>query len=103
MSTLDIVFMILGAAATLLFIAGYIRGTRTALASYDDPKIEVDDSGDIHTYWWPIVVAVLAAATIIGLVGVSPIFIYAGPLLAIGTAAVNGLAFFLEKDPKTAG
>lgn len=102
MSTLDIVFLILGAVATLIFIAGYIRGARTALANHDDPKIEIDDTGDVETYWWPIVLAVLAAATLIGLVGVSPFFIYVAPLFAIGTAAVNGLAFFLEKDPRTA-
>lgn len=102
MSTLEFIFVILGAAATLLFVAGYVRGARTALAVHDDHRIEVDDSHDIHSYWWPICLAVLGAALVIGLVGVAPVFIYAGPLLAIGTAAANGLAFFLEDKPTAA-
>jgi hypothetical protein len=97
MSTIEIVFYIAGAIATLLFFAGYIRGTKTALDTYDDELIEVNDSGDIQHYWLPIGLAVIAATTIIGLVGVIPEFVYAGPALAILTAAMNGIAFFIEE------
>jgi ABC-type branched-subunit amino acid transport system permease subunit len=97
MSTLELVFYIIGAIATLLFVAGYIRGTKTALATYDDESIEVNDSGDIQHFWLPIGLAVIAAAAIIGLVGVVPAFVYVGPALAIFTAAMNGIAFFVEE------
>lgn len=102
MESLESVFLLFGIIATVLFFAGYVRGTRTAIATYNDPKIEVDDSGDVQAYWWQIAVAVLAAATIIGMVGVSPAFIYVGPALAIVTAAMNGIAFFIEDQPETA-
>ncbi|MGA0533704.1 hypothetical protein [Hansschlegelia sp. KR7-227] len=102
MSPLVLVFVLLGALATALFVAGYVRGARIALASYDDATVEVDDSGDIKTYWWPIALAVVAATAIVALAGVHPLFIYAGPLLAIVTAAANGAAFFLDDDPRSA-
>ncbi|GGC81278.1 hypothetical protein [Chelatococcus reniformis] len=98
MSTLFIIFLVLAAATTALFFAGYARGVRIALASYADDRVEVDDSGDLSTYWWPIALAVLGAAMIIALVGVSPVFIYVAPLLALITAAGNGLAFFIDDD-----
>lgn len=101
MSTLLIIFVILGAAATALFVAGYVRGARLALASYDDDTIEVDDRADIQNYGWRILLAVIVATAVVGLAGVHPAFIYAGPLLAIVTAAANGLAFFVDDAPKT--
>lgn len=99
MSTIMIVFLILGAIATVIFVAGYIRGVRTAIMTYDDDRIETDTSGDIENYWWKIGFAVLAASTVIFMVGVSHEFVYVGPFLAIMTAALNGVAFFLEKQP----
>lgn len=89
-------FLVLGGFATLLFIAGYVRGTKAAIATYDDDRIEVDTSGDIDVYWWKISAGVIAATVIIFLVGVNPIFVYVGPFLAIVTAAANGMAFFVE-------
>ncbi|MGF1620750.1 MAG: hypothetical protein ACFCUR_09060 [Rhodomicrobiaceae bacterium] len=102
MNNIELLFYVLGGIATLIFIAGYIRGARTALATYDDERIEVNDGGDIQHFWLPIGLAVIAAATIIGLVGVIPAFIYVGPALAIFTAAMNGVAFFIEEktDPE---
>lgn len=97
-SSTQIVFLILGAIATAVFIAGYIKGTKIALASYNDDTIEVDDSGDIQTYWGPIFAAVLFAVVIVGLAGVHPAFIYAGPACAVGTAFGIGLAFFVDRD-----
>jgi len=100
MSMLFILFLALGALATILFVAGYVRGTRAALASYADDTVEVDDSGDVKTYWWSIALAVLGAALAIGLAGVHPLFIYAGPLMVLVTAAGIGLAFFLDDPAK---
>ena len=101
MSVTFYIFLALGAAATALFVAGYIRGVRNALLTYDDDQIETDTSGDIDVFWWKIGAGVLAASLVIFLVGVSPVFVYLGPLLAILTAAMNGLAFFVE-TPKAA-
>ena len=100
MSPIVSAFLVAGAIATILFFAGYARGAWTAIATHSDAEIEVDDSADVQAYWWPIALAVVAAAVIIGLAGVAPAFIYLGPALAIVTAASNGLAFFLEDKPK---
>jgi hypothetical protein len=100
MTPLLAVFLVLAGLATALFIAGYARGAKVALASYDDDTVEVDDSGDIKTYWWPIAIAVVGAGVIIALAGVHPLFIYAGPLLALVTAGGIGLAFFLDEYSK---
>lgn len=96
MSTIELAFWIFGAVATVLFIAGYIRGAKTALATYDDDRIEVNDTGDVRYYWVPIALAVIAATLTIALIGFIPQFVYVGPALAIFTAAANGIAFFLE-------
>lgn len=99
MSTIMIFFLALGAVATLIFVAGYIRGVRAAIMTYDDDHIETDTSGDVDIYWWKIGVGVLAASLVIYLAGVAPAFIYLGPFLAIMTAAMNGVAFFIETPP----
>lgn len=100
MSILMTLVLVLGAAATILFVAGYVRGVREAIATHADPELEVDDTGDVNAFWWQIALAVLAAALVIGLAGVSPMFIYLGPLLVIGTAAMNGLAFFVDRSAR---
>lgn len=41
-----------------------------------------------------------SAGLIIALAGVHPLFIYAGPLLALVTAAGIGIAFFLDEQSK---
>lgn len=97
MSPLLMFFLLCGLVATVLFVAGYAKGVRGALRTHADTGIETDTSGDLDAKWWMFGLAVLAASTVIFLVGVHPVFIYLGPLLAIITAAANGIAFFLDK------
>lgn len=98
MSTLMIFFLLVGIVATVLFIAGYARGVKGALQSNDGQAVNPDTSGDLNAKWWMFGGAVLAASTVIFLVGVSPVFIYLGPFLAMVTAAANGIAFFVDKS-----
>src|SRR4029077_10600202 len=49
-------------------------------------------------YAVPVVFAVAASAVVIALVGVNPIFVYLGPLLAIVTNAMIGFAFFYDRE-----
>ncbi|WP_424934543.1 hypothetical protein [Amaricoccus macauensis] len=100
MTPLMLFFVACGIGATLLFVAGYLRGVRVALRSCNDDRIETDTSGDLTAYWWKIGIGVLAASALIFLAGTSPIFVYAAPFMAIMTAAANGLAFFVEKLPE---
>ncbi|MEP4377963.1 MAG: hypothetical protein ABJ215_05575 [Alphaproteobacteria bacterium] len=97
MSTIELVFLFSAVAATALFVVGYARGAKTAMATYDTAGMEIDEHGDVQSFGWQIAAAVVAASAIIGLVGVFPAFIYVGPALAIVTAAVNGIAFFMER------
>jgi hypothetical protein len=102
MSPIESAFLVAGGAASILFFAGFARGAITAIATHNAIDVEVDDRGDVQTYWWQIAFAVVAAAVAIALAGIAPAFIYLGPALAIVTAAANGLAFFLEKTPGSA-
>ncbi|MBD3624019.1 MAG: hypothetical protein HUJ24_01300 [Rhodobacteraceae bacterium] len=102
MSPLLMFFLLCGVVATVLFVAGYAKGVRGALRTYDDAGIDTDTTGDLDAKWWMFGLAVLAASTVIFLVGVHPVFIYLGPLLAIVTAAANGVAFFLDKPAGSA-
>lgn len=91
--------LLLGGAATLLFVFGYAKGTLNAIRNHrsgSQPAVTVADSGESST--WKIAFAVLAASAVIGLIGVHPSFFYLPPLLVIGTAAVNGFAFFFDKN-----
>ena len=56
MSILMTVFLVLGAAATILFVAGYVRGVREAIATHADPELEVDDieSGELELDTKPV-------------------------------------------------
>ena len=82
--------------ATAIFAIGYFKGVTGAVADHraaaDAPIPEEKDSN----YGLAILAAVVAASAIIGLVGVVPEMIYAGPLLAIVTATMNGVAFFVD-------
>ena len=101
MSGLLIFFLIIGAAATVLYAAGYATGIRQSFADVEaDTEItEYKDSA----YTVTIALAVIASAVIIGLVGVSPIFVYAGPLLAVITTFMVGFAFFYERMMRSSG
>ena len=101
MSGLFIFFLIIGAAATILYAAGYATGIKQ---SFHDAKLEeeITDYKD-SAYTVSIACAVIASAVIIGLVGVHPIFVYAGPLLAVITTFMVGYAFFLERKQRETG
>lgn len=88
--------LVLGAAATFLFFVGLKRGAVAAIRDADktvDENQTVEDDGG---YAWTAVAAVVASSSIVTLAGTSPIFIYFGPLLAIGSAAGMGIAFLVE-------
>jgi hypothetical protein len=100
LSTISIVIIILGAAATLLFVAGFFRGLANAIAlhrSSSGPEPEVSEK----QHWPSVIFAILASAIVIAAVGFTPLAIYAGPFLVIVTAAGVGLAFFLEEKATT--
>ncbi len=96
MSFLFYATLFLCIAATAIFVTGYIKGVTGAVADHrsqaDSPIPEEKDSN----YGIAILAAVIVASAIIGLVGVVPEMIYAGPLLAIVTATMNGVAFFVD-------
>ncbi len=96
MSLLFYTTLILCLIATVIFATGYFKGVTGAVANHrspaDTPIPEEKDSN----YGLAIMAAVIAASAIIGLVGVVPEMIYAGPLLAIVTATMNGVAFFVD-------
>lgn len=101
MSGLFIFFLIIGAAATALYAAGYATGIKQ---SFHDAltEEEVTDYKD-SAYTVSIACAVVASAVIIALVGVNPVFVYAGPLLAVITTFMVGFAFFLERMQRASG
>ena len=95
MSTISLVILVLGVAATVLFLAGFWRGVQQAIASRDEAaSTDVpEDKGHLGT----AIFAVIASAVVITAVGFSPYAIYAGPLLSLFTAAAVGIAFFVER------
>ncbi|MDY0873014.1 hypothetical protein [Dongia rigui] len=95
MSTISLVILVSGLAATLLFLAGFSRGVNRAIAARNDPSSTEapDEAGHLGT----AIFAVIASAVVIALVGVVPSAIYIGPFLAIFTAAAVGVAFFVER------
>jgi hypothetical protein len=86
---------VIGIVVTVFFLAGFGRGLRNAIAEYrrgtPEPR-EVPDYG----YGGIAALSVIASAVVIAGAGFSPAMIYAGPLLALVTAAGCGLAFFVE-------
>jgi ABC-type enterobactin transport system permease subunit len=94
MSTVTLIIILLGLAATALFIAGFARGLRQSISGRD----AASDTGapEDSNHWPSVIFAVIASAAVIAAVGFIPAAIYAGPFLVILTAAANGLAFFLD-------
>jgi len=96
MSFLFYATLLLCLIATVIFASGYFKGVVGAVTDHraqaDSPIPEEKDSN----YGLAILAAVIVASAIIGLVGVVPEMIYAGPLLAIVTATMNGVAFFVD-------
>jgi hypothetical protein len=90
-----IVYTILAAGTTILFVSGYLYGIVRALGSKQD--MFTLDTEDTRHYAVPIGVAVILSAVAIGLAGINPAFVYIGPLLNLITAGVIGACFFLDK------
>jgi hypothetical protein len=86
---------IVGTVVTLFFLAGFWRGLKNAIAEYRGGAPESDDVPD-YRYGGIAALSVVASAVVIAGAGFSPAMIYAGPLLALVTAAGCGLAFFVE-------
>ncbi len=83
---------------TVFFLAGFWRGLRNAIAEYRERRARVDEVPE-YRYGGIAALSVVASVVIIAGAGFSPIMIYAGPLLALVTAAGCGLAFFLKTRP----
>ncbi len=101
MSPIFTAIIVLGLCGAAVFISGFITAVREAIHQHGDatPEGEWVDRGH---YGWSAFFAVFASALIIALVGFSPIFIYAGPLLAIVTATGVGIAFFVGQSKRAA-
>lgn len=89
--------VVLGLAATALFLAGFWKGVKNAVSEYQSNKPESNDVPQ-YSYAWIAVISVVASGLLIAMPGFSPMWIYAGPLMAIVTAAGCGLAFFMEES-----
>lgn len=92
------VITVVGIVVTVFFLAGFWRGCKNAIAEYRAGSPESDEVPD-YRYGWVAAISVVASALVIAGVGFSPAMIYAGPLLALVTAAGCGLAFFVEDRP----
>jgi len=99
MSPAFITTSILGLLATILFVAGYFRGTTSALTDRQQTHGQTPIEGENKArYAIPVVFAVATSAVVIALVGVNATFVYLGPLLAIATNAMIGFAFFYDRE-----
>ena len=90
------VILILGLCAAVLFLVGFSRGLRNAIVDHRRNAPEPTDIPDFN-YVGVAAISVVASAVVIALAGVSPVFIYLGPLLAICTATGIAIAFFVER------
>ncbi|SRR5690242_17689173 len=85
-----------GVVVTVFFMLGFWRGLKNAIAEYKAGVPESDKVPD-YRYGGIAALSVLASAVVIAGAGFTPAMIYAGPLLALVTAAGCGLAFFMEE------
>jgi hypothetical protein len=92
------VITVVGIVVTVFFLAGFWRGCNNAVAEYRAGSPESDEVPE-YRYGWVAAISVVASALVIAGAGFSPAMIYAGPLLALVTAAGCGLAFFMEDKP----
>jgi hypothetical protein len=98
MSTIYLTIIILGLIGTAIFVAGFAKGLRDAIADYRSGTPDTNET-DETSYGPSTVAAVAASALMIAAVGFSPYWVYAGPLLAIVTGAGVGVAFFMDRAP----
>ncbi|MDO6682067.1 MULTISPECIES: hypothetical protein [unclassified Oceanobacter] len=98
MSILFYVTLFLCLIATAIFVAGYIKGVTGAVADHRATAETAIPEEQDSNYGLAILAAVLAASGIIAMVGFVPEMIYAGPFLAIVTATMNGVAFFVDAE-----
>lgn len=92
---ITIVAIVCAVIAAILFVSGYVKGFRASVADFD----EAQESSKLDTSrGWGVLIplAVFAAAAVIALCGVSPIFITLAPFLSIASAATIGLLFYIE-------
>jgi hypothetical protein len=87
---------VVGIIVTVFFLLGFGRGLKNAIAEYKAGVPESDKVPD-YRYGGIAALSVLASAIVIAGAGFTPAMIYAGPLLALVTAAGCGLAFFIEE------
>ncbi len=101
MSAIFIAIVTFGLLGAAVFLSGFIVAVRETIRERRDPEPEREwvDKG---RYGWSAFFAVVASALVIALAGVSPLWIYAGPLLAIVTATGVGVAFFAGRDRRAA-
>jgi len=100
MSAISTGIIILGLLGAATFLSGFVKGVREAIREYRHPQPEGEWTDSGH-YGASAFFAVLASAIIMALVGFAPAWIYAGPLLAIGTATGVGIAFLVGNKPQT--
>jgi hypothetical protein len=101
MSAIFVAIVAFGLFGAAIFISGFIVAVRDTIRERRDttPEHEWEDKG---RYGWSAFFAVFASAVVIALAGVNPLWIYAGPLLAIVTATGVGIAFFVGRDKRAA-
>ena len=94
MSTVFTAIVIFGLIGAAVFLVGLTKGVRDTLTERKAPSRQAAWSED-RGYGLSALVAVLVSAVVIGLAGVSPGWIYAGPFLAIVTATGVGVCFLV--------
>ncbi len=94
MSAILAIIVILGLLGAAIFLTGFVKGVREAIREYRHPEPDAEWTDGGH-YGAGALFAVVASAVVIALAGVSPVWIYAGPLLAIVTATGVGIAFLI--------
>jgi hypothetical protein len=96
MSTIFITILCLGSIGAAVFLTGFVKGVRDALRGRHLAESAADavPAPEKH-YGLSALFAVLASAVLIALVGVAPMWIYAGPILAILSATGVGIAFLI--------
>jgi hypothetical protein len=94
MFSIYIAIVILGLFGAAVFLIGFAKGVVETIRErrFATPDREASEEG---FYGASALIAVVASAVIIGMVGVSPTWIYAGPLLAIITATGVGICFLV--------